>query len=115
MKRFEKLIWFGVIPVTAAALWLARRLAQQPAAQGMMASSAPAPAAPATASAADDLKLIVGIGPVYERRLQAAGIRTFSDLQKASPQRLLDIVQATPGLADTEDWIKQAGALAAGR
>ena len=111
MKRVGKLIWFGMIPVAGAAAWLARRLAQQPPAEGMMASVSPAPASPA---AADDLKVISGIGPVFEQRLNAAGIRTFRDLQAAAPEELLDLVKATPGLADTEAWIEQARQLAAG-
>ena len=111
MKRAEKLIWFGMIPVAGAAVWLARRRAQQPSTGGMMASVSSAPASPA---AADDLKVISGIGPVYEQRLNAAGIRTFRDLQAAEPGKLLDIVKATPGLADTEAWIEQAKQLVAG-
>lgn len=110
MKRIEKVIWLGLIPVTAA-IWAARRLAGQP----QTPAPVPAPVTPPAPSAPeDDLKLISGIGPVYEKRLKAAGVRRFGDLQAATPQRLLDIVQATAGLADTEAWIAQARQLASG-
>jgi predicted flap endonuclease-1-like 5' DNA nuclease len=111
VKRVEKMIWFGMIPVAGAAAWLARRLAQQPSTEGMMASVT---TAPASSAAADDLKVISGIGPVYEQRLNAAGIRSYRDLQAAAPEKLLEIIQATPGLADTEAWIEQAKQLAKG-
>jgi predicted flap endonuclease-1-like 5' DNA nuclease len=110
VKKVEKLIWFGLIPATAA-VWVARRLTQRPGGPGLMpaAEETKAPAAPATA---DDLKVISGIGPVYERRLHAAGIRTYQQLLAATPERLLAIVQATPGLADPDAWIEQARRLA---
>jgi predicted flap endonuclease-1-like 5' DNA nuclease len=114
VKRLEKVIWFGLIPVTAAAL-AARRLARElagPATTAPHGQPTPAPAvlrpAPAAAAVEDDLKVINGIGPVYEQRLKAAGVRTLSALVATSPERLLEIVNATPGLADTESWIAEA-------
>jgi predicted flap endonuclease-1-like 5' DNA nuclease len=64
---------------------------------------------------ADNLEVINGIGPVFARRLHAAGIHTFADLVAASPERLLEIVQAAPGLADPDSWREQAGQLVKNR
>lgn len=110
MKKVEKLIWFGLIPASAA-VWAARRLTRRPAGAGLM-PAVDQMQPPATSAPADDLKVISGIGPVYERRLHAAGIRTYQQLRAATPDQLLEIVQATPGLADPGAWIEQAGKLA---
>lgn len=108
MKRLEKAIWLGLIPATAA-IWAIRRLTRQLEVPAAM----PPQAKPATPSATeDDLKVIAGIGPVYEKRLKAAGVRSFADLLATSPEKLQEIVQATPGLADTQAWIEQAKPLA---
>lgn len=110
MKRLEKAIWLGLIPATAA-IWAARRLARQLDVPAAM----PPRAEPAMPNATgDDLKVIAGIGPVYEKRLKAAGVRSFADLLATSPEKLLEIVQATPGLADTATWIEQAKQLVGG-
>ncbi|MBK9735847.1 MAG: DUF4332 domain-containing protein [Saprospiraceae bacterium] len=55
-----------------------------------MAESKAAPAKPAKAAKADDLKKIEGIGPKIAELLHAAGIITFADLAASS----LDKVQA---------------------
>ena len=67
--------------------------------------------------AADDLKLIEGIGPRIARVLQAAGIHTFAHLAATDVDRLEAILrEADPRLlrlADPRTWPDQA-ALAAG-
>lgn len=61
----------------------------------------------------DDLKAIHGIGPVFARRLNEAGIKTYADLAAQEPQRLLEIVQAKAWQAlDPKAWIDEAGSLA---
>jgi len=68
----------------------------------------PAPAKP------DDIEEIKGIGPVFAQRLNEAGIYTFADLLKLTPEQITDIV--TKGertyAIDAEDWLKQARTLA---
>jgi predicted flap endonuclease-1-like 5' DNA nuclease len=60
----------------------------------------------------DDLTRIMGIGPVFERRLVAAGIRTYAQLAQTSPDRLREIVSAADWQkVDTEQWIEQAAGL----
>jgi hypothetical protein len=65
----------------------------------------------------DDLKLINGIGPAVEKRLNGVGIFTFVQLAALSPA---DIAAAVAGLAGLsaerivkQDWIGQARRLAA--
>jgi large subunit ribosomal protein L21 len=57
--------------------------------------------------AADDLTELKGIGPVFAQRLREAGITTFTDVAKATPDALREATQAT-GAADPEEWIAQA-------
>ncbi len=69
---------------------------------------------PASAPAAgpDPLTEIVGIGPVYAQRLQAAGILTFADLAAATPAQLAEIIGARAQLASLKGWIASAKKLA---
>ncbi len=57
----------------------------------------------------DPLHEIDGIGPAYEKRLNAGGLFTFAQLVEAGPQRLREIVSPEQWQTiDTEDWIVQA-------
>jgi Fe-S oxidoreductase/predicted flap endonuclease-1-like 5' DNA nuclease/nitrate reductase gamma subunit len=60
---------------------------------------------------ADNLKLLVGIGPAIEEILNGAGIRTFTQIAESTVEALQDIL---PDLHDSrverEDWIGQARA-----
>ena len=71
------------------------------------------PVKPAPVKAPADFTVIKGIGPVYAQRLQSAGIITFADLAKQSPQRLREIIKAKDWQAlDIESWLEQARSLA---
>lgn len=60
----------------------------------------------------DKLEAIKGIGPVFARRLKAAGIQTFQDLAETPPEKLREIVSAQPWQAvEADEWIAQARAL----
>ncbi len=61
----------------------------------------------------DDLRRIRGIGPVYARRLQEAGVRTFSQLASQSPEALAEVTGVAGGSAVTRAWIAEARKLAA--
>lgn len=83
------------------------------------AAGKPAKKAPAKkstrASTADDLKLITGIGPALEKKLHAAGIRTFAQiaaLSKADAEAL-DEKLTLRGRIIRDKWMKQAKILAA--
>jgi hypothetical protein len=73
-------------------------------------SSMVEPVAPETDS--DNLQLINGIGPAYERRLKQAGIKTYADLASCAPEDLREIagIKSRP-LSAPEEWITQAQTL----
>jgi predicted flap endonuclease-1-like 5' DNA nuclease len=74
------------------------------------------PALPAPDGAADDLKLIKGIGPKNEAILRDLGVHHFSQIADWSPGHA-DWVghhMAFPGRIEREHWIPQAKLLAAG-
>ena len=76
----------------------------------------PAQAVRSTRRQADDLKLISGVGPVLEGKLNAIGITTWAQvaaLKKADIAKLEDHL-AFPGRVARDEWIKQAKALAKG-
>ena len=61
----------------------------------------------------DDLELVLGIGPVYARRLYEAGVLTFEALGDLEAERLVAIVQARKWQkVEPESWRQQARALA---
>ena len=63
----------------------------------------------------NNLEDIVGVGPVFATRLQAAGIDTFAQLAALNPEQLLEIMAPSRGghLIDAAAWIEQARQLAA--
>ena len=64
---------------------------------------------------ADDLRLILGIGPVNAATLNAAGVTTFEQLASLTVQQIQDIMPDTQDArVEREDWIGQARILAAG-
>jgi predicted flap endonuclease-1-like 5' DNA nuclease len=66
------------------------------------------------AGAPDDLKLIVGVGPVLERMLQMLGIATYRQIARWS-ERDIDEIDAKlhefPGRIRRDAWVTQARAL----
>jgi NADH-quinone oxidoreductase subunit E len=64
----------------------------------------------------DDLKLINGIGPKVEKRLNGVGIFTFAQLAALSPADIAAAVTDHAGLSAEriikQDWIGQARKLA---
>jgi predicted flap endonuclease-1-like 5' DNA nuclease len=68
----------------------------------------------AAASAKDDLKLISGVGPKYEEKLNAIGIYTFeqiSKLDEESIKAIEDLTKHFPGRIERDDWVGQANNL----
>jgi predicted flap endonuclease-1-like 5' DNA nuclease len=73
------------------------------------AASRPAP----SLSGKDDLKLIKGIGPAIEKKLNGAGIDSFEALSQLTVAELGDILGSTSRLVkDGESLIAQARSLA---
>lgn len=62
----------------------------------------------------DDLKIINGIGPAIEKKLNAQGINSFkqiSELTKKSSKRISDAIKFFPGRIERDRWIEQASRL----
>ena len=60
----------------------------------------------------DRLEAIHGIGPVYARRLNEAGILTYANLAQTPAERLIAIVSPEGKLTpDVEAWIAEANQL----
>jgi NADH-quinone oxidoreductase subunit E len=70
----------------------------------------------APAGQKDDLKLISGVGPVMEGRLNAAGVTTWAQLAAMTPDDVakLEAHLSFPGRVARDQWIRQAEALARG-
>lgn len=87
-------------------------------AQGRTVGIALETRAPVLPAVPDDLKRIEGIGPKISSVLQEAGIMTFAQLAAASPERLVQILQAADPrllrLADPASWPEQAALAATG-
>lgn len=76
------------------------------------ATRSAAPSESVQAPAQDDLKVIKGIGPVIERKLNSAGIYTFDALARLSVADLEKILGNVRRLAKEGSLIEQAAALA---
>ncbi len=69
----------------------------------------------ATAAVADDLKVIVGIGPFLEKKLHAIGIYTFRQIANFTAddiEQVNDIIEFFPGRIERDNWVGQAAELA---
>ncbi|HHB82471.1 MAG TPA: NADH-quinone oxidoreductase subunit NuoE [Devosia sp.] len=104
-----------------------KRATKKPAAKKAADVKAPAAKAPAAkvakgalfakpAGKADDLKLISGVGPVLEKKLNAFGVTRFDQVAKFTKKDVsaLDDALSFKGRIDRDEWIKQAKALAKG-
>ena len=68
----------------------------------------------ATASQADDLKDIVGIGPFLERKLHSLGIYTFrqvANFTKEDMDKVNEIIEFFPGRIERDNWVEQSAEL----
>jgi predicted flap endonuclease-1-like 5' DNA nuclease len=65
----------------------------------------------ATAAEKDDLKMISGIGPFIEERLNALDIYTFKQISKFTPQDIStinDAIEYFSGRIERDEWVAQA-------
>lgn len=96
----------------------AAKPAAKPAAKATKAKTAPKGAAlfAKPAGKADDLKLISGVGPVLEKKLNALGITKWDQIGKFKKAdiTMVDDALSFKGRIDRDDWLKQAKALAKG-
>ncbi|WP_374620111.1 NADH-quinone oxidoreductase subunit NuoE [Devosia sp.] len=70
----------------------------------------------APADAADDLKLISGVGPVLERNMNALGITTWAQVARLTPEQIAAVEGELgfKGRVTRDKWLEQADALATG-
>ncbi|GAB4043614.1 hypothetical protein [Spirosoma litoris] len=69
----------------------------------------------ASAANADDLKVIVGVGPFLEKKLHAIGIYTFRQIANFTQEdidKVNDIIEFFPGRIERDNWVGQAAELA---
>ncbi|MGB5437031.1 MAG: 50S ribosomal protein L21 [Maribacter sp.] len=64
---------------------------------------------------ADDLKKVEGIGPKIAETLIAAGISTFAELAKSTPEKIAGIISDVRGNHVTDTWPAQAKLAAEGK
>jgi NADH-quinone oxidoreductase subunit E len=83
---------------------------------GKSTKKAPKKLFDAPAGPADDLKLIMGVGPVLEQTLNAIGITTYKQVAALTPEQI-DAVEAEAGFKgriSRNNWLQQADVLARG-
>ncbi|GJL92409.1 50S ribosomal protein L21 [Hyphococcus sp.] len=75
-----------------------------------------APKKAAAAASADDLKLLSGVGPVLETKLNEAGITSFAQIAAWGPKDIeaMDEKLSFKGRIEREGWVEQAKKLAKG-
>ena len=80
-------------------------------------AEAPKKAAPKKAATkkADDLKKVEGIGPKIAETLVNAGISTFAELAKSTPEKIAEIISDVRGNHVTDTWPAQAKLAAEGK
>ena len=109
-RTFISVIPFGEVKETVAKVPAAKKAAPK--------KTAPKPEAKAsTASKADDLKKIEGIGPKIEGLLKDAGIKTFQELADSDVSKIKEILEAAGSRYKSHDpttWPQQAQLAASG-
>ncbi|MFD0989410.1 50S ribosomal protein L21 [Mariniflexile jejuense] len=73
------------------------------------------PASKKATAKADDLKKVEGIGPKIAETLNAAGITTFAELAKSTPEKIAEIIAEVRGNHVTDTWPAQAKLAAEGK
>ncbi len=92
---------------------LERKLQAKPPELRPAAPTAPPSEPVSTGTGKDDLKVIKGIGPAIERKLNDAGIDTYEALSRLTVEELENILGSTKRLVkDEAGLIAQAGTLA---
>lgn len=88
----------------------------RPAAKRPARKAAPARARKSAAAKRDDLKLLSGVGPALEKKLNGLGVRRFEQIaawKKADIDRI-DAALNFKGRIQREKWVSQAKVLARG-
>ncbi len=89
----------------------AEKAAKAEAAKGQLASAIGTKIKVATAEEKDDLKLISGVGPFLETKLNNLGIYTFEQVGQFDTELMQivnDAIEFFPGRVQRDDWVGQA-------
>jgi large subunit ribosomal protein L21 len=123
--RIAEILTGGAKPKKAAAKKAPAKKADAPAAKAAPKADAPKAATPKTATPktdvktdiVDDIKLIGGVGPALEKKLNSAGITSLKEISKLSAKKLaeLDDELKLGGRTEREEWVEQAKELLAGK
>jgi large subunit ribosomal protein L21 len=89
--------------------------AAAPKAEAKKAAPKAKPAAKKATGKADDLKKIEGVGPKIASTLVEAGVATFAELAKTSPEKISEIIAGVRGNHVTDTWPEQAQLAADGK
>lgn len=112
MRRIFRLILVLMVGYYVTKWWLDQQQ-RQSAAPVKVAPPVKPQAPDAAPSHSDSLTEIDGIGPAYERALNALGIKTFAQLAVQNPDDLamrLSSVRITAARIKRDQWIEQAAA-----
>ena len=115
--RIAEILTGGAKPKKAAAKKAAPSTEKTKAAP-VTAKAKSAPKTDATqAQIIDDIKLIGGVGPALEKKLNGAGITSLKELSKLSAKKMaeLDDELKLGGRTEREEWVEQAKELLAGK
>ncbi len=112
--RIAEILTGGAKPKKSAAKKAATTKAAAPKKAATAASSK---ASDTKADIVDDIKLIGGVGPALEKKLNGAGITSLKEIAKMSAKKMaeLDNELKLGGRTEREEWIEQAKELLAGK
>ena len=117
--RIAEILTGGAKPKKAAAAKPAvKKEEPKAAAETPKKTKAPAKAkAEPKAEIIDDIKLIGGVGPALEKKLNGAGITSLTQIAKLSANKIaqLDEELKLGGRTEREEWVEQAKELLAGK
>jgi len=115
MRRVFRLILVLMLGYYITEWWLNQQQKQATPAVKVSPPVKPQPSVPEPAHGSDPLVELDGIGPAYERALNALGIHTFAQLAAQNPDALaerLASVRITAARIKRDQWIEQAAARA---
>jgi large subunit ribosomal protein L21 len=100
----------GSVATAAAAAPAPKKAAGKPKADKKADAPKDAPAAPASAADADDLKQLSGVGPALEKKLHEAGVTTFAQIASWTADDIAEMDEklSFKGRIEREGWVDQA-------
>ena len=116
-RQDHTVVRIGAIAFNGKTIAEAKAAAKGSASKKAVAAAAPEAAAPAGELDTSNLSLISGIGPVIEKKLREAGVKTWNDIaawDEATIEKY-DEELKLGGRATREEWVEQAKELLDGK